>query len=226
MATAVMASPALAAVYNGQDATAPLADISQMTFTCVIPTSWESNSSDSGKTNEPLANSHFLDGNKNHLNNNDQALSLKAPLGASSHWNNSTVDNPLLSAVWTLDLGSVYAVHDVIMYASMGNRYWGMLSTVIQVSTDGENWTQVGSTPGVRNSSGTFTVGTEPWVQDANITDGTVARYVRITASDIRGSGNLKLDELDLFITPVPEPASLSMIGILGGLAAWAGKRK
>lgn len=214
----------MGAIYLGVDASAPLADLTGMTYSCTVAAGWEGSSADAGAVNLPLSESSFLDGNKDHKNNSSDALSTKAPIGSSLHWA-TDAEHPVLSAVWTADLGAEYSIEGLTLYGSRGNTYWGMLRAVVQVSTDGVQWTQVGSTAGRKNNKGRVlesdTTDLGPWVQDAGIAVGTVGRYVRITASDWQGAGGMKVDEMDLFITAVPEPAALGVLGIGMALMAW-----
>lgn len=192
------------AVYLGTTTDAPLADLTGMTFTVTSVTGMGgADATSSAGTAKPLSTSKFLDGNYNHSDMSG------APIGSNSHFNG----NAIRTVYWVLDLGQTYNINDLILYAGTGNRVYGMLSTKISVSATGADgsWVQVGTTDGVRLAGDNFPAGTT-WEQNANITDDVTARYIRIAASDFMWGNFHKLDELDLFITPVPEPATCALL--------------
>jgi len=191
----IIAQPCWSAVYNGTGKTDPnlvLLSLTEAYYdgTNMFPISGGADAGDPNTTR--LLNSAFIDGNFDHDVDNDTP-----PLMLPEHWDDTP---PVESSVWIMDLGRVYNIHGLILYAGCGNTYFGMARTKIECSENNATWFKIGETPGVVNASGTFPSGTK-WEQNTGILSGVTARYIKIIASNFYYCGPHKLDQLDIFVT-------------------------
>lgn len=224
---ACLSMPVSAAIYFGTDTSGGAVDTSTLDWTFdgtgitwLVPSGGDigtelAGGSDAGKpAGTAISQSHLFDGDNNHKTINENTTQTVAPLGFANHRNGDYVNMPAPTATWVLDMQQQYNIHQIVMKAGAGNGYYGMVGTTIDISSDNIHWTQIGSTEGILN-----TAQRDPnitWEKDAGVQGPVEARYLRITADGLENSYAVKLDQMDLYVSPVPEPGAMSLV--LGGL--------
>jgi MYXO-CTERM domain-containing protein len=99
----------------------------------------------------------------------------------------------------------------------------GFTSQVLEYSTNGANWTSIGSNTAIQSS---FSASSNPpgvATDFSGITglDGAAVAYVRITFSGATGaSGNNRFDNVIFSANAVPAPGALALLGVAGLVGA------